>query len=200
MSKDDYYGIPYNIVASPTWRQVLPLSYGDESDCADASGNLVSPCDNIAHPFYPIPPAPQVEGGIVVDPDLNQGINGDHHMLILDSSHCRLWELYNCYRSTAAGGWEIDGGGSSFDLASNDLRPAGWTSADAAGFPIVPLLLRADEAEAGQINHALRFTIPTGSIRGDYVWPARHKASSSTDTARPPYGQLFRLKTGYVIP
>jgi len=81
-----------------------------------------------------------------------------------------------------------------------NLRPVTWSSADAAGFPILPLLLKADEATSGEIKHALRFTILTSKIRGSYAWPATHESSNGTSTSQPPYGQLFRLKASYTIP
>jgi hypothetical protein len=166
-----------------------------ESDCASGgSHGLVSPC-TASQPLLPIPLSPLVEGGIDRDPSQPYG---DHHMLILDADACRLWELYHCYPG-AQGGWDIFGS-ATFDLRSNALRPDGWTSADAAGFPILPLLLRASEASLGEIRHALRFTLPNGDIRGAYTWPARHLNTSHTSTALPPMGQLFRLKPTYQIP
>jgi hypothetical protein len=120
-------------------------------------------------------------------------------MLLLDTDACRLWELYHCYPDPN-GGWDIFGA-ASFDLTSDALRPAGWTSADAAGFPILPLLLRADEASSGVIRHALRFTIASSNIRSTYVWPARHLTTNGTmSTTLPPMGQLFRLQASYAIP
>jgi len=212
MASAEYYGIPYNIAKgnSLTWTRVSysstdpdmgwdPLS---ESDCVDQSSGathtLVSPClaSKAPKPWLPIPTAPLVEGGIITDPAQPYG---DHHMLIIDSDTCRLWELYHCYPNTA-GGWDIFGS-SVFDLNSNALRPADWTSADAAGFPILPLLLREKEASAGEIRHALRFTISSSSIRNQYVWPARHLTSNGTMSANlPPMGQLFRIKASYQIP
>jgi hypothetical protein len=121
---------------------------------------------------------------------------GDHHLLILDADACRLWETYHSY-SPAAGTWNIYGS-ASWDLKSSALRPADWTSADAAGFPIMPLLLRADEASTGTIAHAIRFTVNTS--RKSYVWPARHEAGSTTATTAPPMGQLFRLQASFQIP
>ena len=97
-------------------------------------------------------------------------------------------------------GWDIYGS-AFFDLTSNKLRPADWTSADAAGFPILPLLLRADEASSGSINHALRFTIESSDIRTEYTWPARHLTSNGTSSTNlPPMGQAFRIKASYTIP
>ena len=113
---------------------------------------------------YPIPTAPLVEGG------------SDRHLLAVDRDTCVLYELY-AVRQTAGGAWQA-GSGAQWDLDSNALRPAGWTSADAAGLPILPGLVRYDEVAAGAILHALRFTAP--QTRRAYVYPARHFASSST--------------------
>jgi hypothetical protein len=200
----DYYGIPSNLVhaASFAWPSVAytstdpNLSWNPlpESDCGDTSRRVLSPCP--ASPAdLPIPATPLVEGGVQTD----QSTYGDHHVLILDADSCRLWETYHSYQ-TSGGTWNIFGS-AEFDLRSNALRPAGWTSADAAGFPILPLLLRADEASAGTIAHALRFTIPSDLIRTSYIWPARHLTSNGTgSTTLPPMGQLFRLKASYSIP
>jgi hypothetical protein len=163
-----------------------------------ATHAVVSPClaSKAPKPWLPIPVAPLVEGGIITDPTQPYG---DHHMLIIDSDVCRLWELYHCYPNTA-GGWDIFGS-STFDLSSNALRPADWSSADAAGFPILPLLLLEMEASTGEIRHALRFTIDSSSIRNQYVWPARHLTSNgSMSSSLPPMGQLFRIKASYQIP
>jgi hypothetical protein len=204
-----YYGIPYNVVhaAALAWTQV---SYGStdpnltwdprsESDCANgASHALVSPCTaaSASQPQFPIPASPLVEGGIVTDPSQPYG---DHHLLLLDADSCRLWELFHTYPDPSAH-WDIFGS-ASFDLRSNALRPAGWTSADAAGFPILPLLLRADEASSGTIRHALRFTITSSKIRNAYSWPARHLTTNGTSsTDLPPMGQAFRLQASYPIP
>jgi|GEM_PF-560584 len=212
MTSAEYYGIPYNVVAgdTSTWVRVSysstdpdmgwdPLS---ESDCVDQSSaaahTLVSPClsSKAPNPWLPIPAAPLVEGGIDTNPSQPYG---DHHMLIVDSDTCRLWELYHCYPNTS-GGWDIFGS-ATFDLNSNKLRPADWTSADAAGFPILPLLLLASEASSGEIKHALRFTISSSSIRNEYIWPARHLTSNGTTSANlPPMGQLFRIQSSYQIP
>ena len=191
-----YYGIPFNVVRGATlaWS---PLHYGagwpDESDCAasGAPGLLVRPC-SAAAPIFPVPPAPLVEGGI-------DTASEDHHLLVVDADACRLWEAYHL-TPRAGGGWDVLST-ASWDLGSSALRPAGWTSADAAGFPILPLLLRADEASSGVIRHALRFTVPSGLIRTAYTWPARHLTGSDpSSTNKPEMGQLFRLKASYAIP
>jgi hypothetical protein len=116
--------------------------------------------------------------------------------LVVDRDRCKLYELWNA-RPQAGGSWRA-GSGAIFDLNSNALRPDTWTSADAAGLPILPGLVRYDEVAAGAIHHALRFTVQ--NTQQAYVWPARHYASYSTNPARPPMGQRFRLKASYTIP
>ena len=190
-TKTDYYGIPYNVVkgGSMTWAAVGYASGGamDESDCGDTAHTVQSPCTS-SPGQQPVPSAPQVEGGINSTP-------GDHHLIVLDTDACRLWENDASYRNGSA--WTVYSS-ASWDLKSMSLRTAGWTSADAAGFPILPLLLRADEASSGTINHAVRFTINTS--RTSYIWPARHEAGSTASTSAPRMGQLFRLKASYQIP
>jgi len=132
--------------------------------------------------LYPIPPNPPIEGG------------SDHHILIVQQGTCKLYELYAAEQQ--GGGWHAFSG-AIFDLRSNALRPDTWTSADAAGLPILPGLARRDEVLAGEINHALRFT--AARTRGSYIWPARHEASDITDLNVPPMGQRFRLKSGFDI-
>lgn len=164
------YGIPY-VVVGPRQRRV-PIrfvEYGEESNPGP----------------YPVPPSAPVEGA---------GAEGDRHVLVLQSGTCRLYELYNAHR--AGGGWEA-GSGAVFDLRSNALRPEGWTSADAAGLPIFPLLARYREVRAGAIDHALRVTVPR-TQRG-YIHPATHFASSSSDPALPPMGLRLRLKADYPL-
>jgi hypothetical protein len=136
---------------------------------------------------YPIPPNPPIEGG----PDSE----GDRHILIIDRDNHRLYELFSAYPTEK--GWRA-GSGAIFDLDSNALRPAGWTSADAAGLPIFPGLVRYDEVmEKGEIKHALRFTARR-TQRG-YISPARHFASSSSDPNLPPMGLRVRLKADYDV-
>ncbi len=207
---DEYYGIPYNVVHGNTipWQTALftttdtdDLDWDptQEADCAvGAEHTLTSPCTGAAaaKPQFPIPATPLVEGGIVTDAAQPYG---DHHILLLDADTCSLWELYHAYPDPK-GGWDIFGA-AYFDLKSNALRPKGWTSADAAGFPIMPLLLRADEASSGSIRHALRFTIDGSQIRTEYTWPARHLTGKNVGEASlPPMGQAFRIKSSYVIP
>ncbi|MDQ5820874.1 MAG: hypothetical protein M3540_05485 [Actinomycetota bacterium] len=136
--------------------------------------------DESDHVGYPIPPGVHIEGG------------SDHHALLVDRTSCRLYEL---------GGLERRGGrwhawaGATWSLRSNKLRPAGWTSADAAGLPILPGLARYDEVKAGAIRHALRFTV--SRTRRAYVYPARHFASDRTDPSLPPMGLRLRLRAGF---
>ena len=165
------YGIPYAIVAST--QQSVPINfvaYGEESDPGP----------------YPIPPDAPIEGG----PDST----GDRHVLVLEKDNCILYELYRAF--PAGPGWDADSG-ARWNLNSNALRPLGWTSADAAGLPILPGLARYDEVEAGTIRHALRFTV-WRTQRG-YILPATHFASDSDDPNRPPMGLRLRLKAGYDI-
>ncbi len=159
-------GIPLIVVGAGQPRVAVTFGYADESDPGP----------------YPIPPAAPIEGG--------SQSTGDRHVLVLDQDACQLYELYAAY-PLARDAWQA-GSGAVFDLRSNALRPAGWTSADAAGLPILPGLVRFDEAAAGDITHALRFTAP--QTRDAYVWPARHRASSLTGAQYPPMGQRFRLK------
>jgi hypothetical protein len=132
--------------------------------------------------LYPIPPNPPIEGG------------SDHHILVVQQGSCKLYELYAAEQQGSS--WHAFSG-AIFDLNSNALRPDTWTSADAAGLPILPGLVRRDEVLAGEINHALRFTAVR--TRGSYIWPARHEASSITDLNVPPMGQRFRLKASFDI-
>jgi len=131
---------------------------------------------------YPIPRRPKIEGG------------SDRHMLIVDRDNCVLYELYAARKTST--GWKA-GSGAIWNLRSNALRPAGWTSADAAGLPILPGLVRYDEVAAGVIRHALRFTAPV--TRRQYIYPARHFASDSNEATLPPMGLRVRLKASVDI-
>jgi hypothetical protein len=159
-------GIPYTTVGAGQPLVDLEFEYWDESDPAP----------------YPIPPNAPIEGGPQSD--------GDRHVLVVDRDACVLYEVYAAYPQTD-GSWEA-GSGAVWDLRSNELHPDGWTSADAAGLPILPGLVRYDEVEAGRVGHAIRFTAP--QTRRQYLWPARHYASSSTSLSLPPMGAWFRLK------
>jgi hypothetical protein len=114
---------------------------------------------------------------------------------VLENANCILYELYSAYPQTD-GSWKA-GSGATFDLNSNALRPAGWTSVDAAGLPILPGLVRYDEVAGGDIRHAIRMTAP--QTRREYLWPARHYASTLTATQYPPMGMRFRLKASFDI-
>jgi hypothetical protein len=158
-------GIPFDVVSRATARVRVAFDYADESDRVR----------------YPIPRSVHIEGGRASD--------GDRHALLLDRDTCKLYELYALY--PRGGGWHA-GSGAVWNLRSNALRPAGWTSADAAGLPIFPGLARYDEVARGVIDHALRFT--ASRTRRAYVYPARHYASSSDDPSLPPMGLRVRLK------
>ena len=136
--------------------------------------------DESDHVGYPIPASPLIEGG------------SDRHILLVDRDACQLYELFDARQS---GGQWAAGSGATWDLGSNALRPAGWTSADAAGLPILPGLVRYDEVAAGVIAHALRFT--TNRTRTSYVYPARHQAGESSASALPPMGLRVRLKATF---
>ncbi|MCP3994724.1 MAG: hypothetical protein GY722_06635 [bacterium] len=136
---------------------------------------------------WPVPPNAPIEGG----PDAG----GDRHVIVLDRDDCMLYELFYAFPQTD-GSWNA-ASGAAYDMASNDLRPDGWTSADAAGLPILPGLVTYGEVAAGEITHAIRFTAP--ETRNDYVWPARHFASHLTGQQYPPMGQRFRLKAEFDI-
>ena len=164
-------GIPYVVVPGTQPGVAVVFEYDDESDQG----------------LYPVPANPPIEGG----PDSD----GDRHVLIVDRDDCVLYELYEVYPQ-ADGSWHA-GSGAIFDLGSNTLRPAGWTSADAAGLPILPGLVRYDEVDKGEIRHALRFTAP--QTQKAYVWPARHHASDLTGARYPPMGLRFRLRTDFDV-
>ena len=165
------FGIPYVVVSGTQARVPVSFDYADESDPGP----------------YPIPPNPPIEGGA--------SSTGDRHILIVDRDAWRLYELYAAYPQPD-GSWHA-GSGAIFDLNSNALRPAGWTSADAAGLPILPGLVRYDEVVAGEILHALRFTVSV--TRRAYLYPARHWASSNPDPLRPPMGMRVRLKASFPV-
>lgn len=164
-------GIPYVVVGGDQAPVDVTFLYADESDQVT----------------YPVPADAPIEGG----PDGT----GDRHVLVVDSEACVLYELFNSFPQ-ADGSWQADSG-AVFDLGSSALRPATWTSADAAGLPILPGLVRYDEVAAGEIRHALRFT--TSETRREYVWPARHFASDEEGAGYPPMGQRFRLRADFDI-
>src|SRR5262249_11034652 len=148
-------GIPYVSVPGSQARVPVSFTYADESDPGP----------------YPIPSDAPIEGGPNSD--------GDRHVLVVDRDQCVLYELFDAHPQSD-GSWPA-GSGAVFPLTSDALRPAGWTSADAAGLPILPGLVRYDEVSASRIEHALRFTAKV--TQRAYVWPARHFASSNTSTA-----------------
>jgi hypothetical protein len=136
---------------------------------------------------YPIPANVAIEGG--------RASHGDRHAIIVDRDSCRLYELGNLY--PLVGGLWRAGAGATWDLRSNRLRPPGWTSADAAGLPILPGLVRYDEVRRGVIDHALRFTAER--TRRAFVYPARHFASASNSPALPPMGLRVRLRKNFDV-
>lgn len=167
-------GIPYVVVSGT--QSLVPITftaYGDESDPGP----------------YPVPPNAPIEGG--------PSSTGDRHVLVIDRDNWKLYELGYAFPINNGSSWRANCG-AIFDLNSNALRPAGWTSADAAGLPIFPGLVRYDEVfEQGAITHALRFTVQT--TRRAYVDPARHWASSNTSPNVPPMGMRVRLKASFDI-
>jgi hypothetical protein len=167
------FGIPYIVVDGSTPTVNVTFDYADESDPGP----------------YPIPADAPVEGG--------PAASGDRHVLVIDRDQWRLYELFAAYPVPRSTDWTA-GSGAIFDLGSNTLRPAGWTSADAAGLPIFPGLVRYDEVvEQGEIRHALRFTV--SRTRRAYIYPARHYASSDTSRDLPPMGMRVRLKASFDI-
>jgi hypothetical protein len=161
-------GIPYTTVGAGQPRVPITFDYDDESDPGP----------------YPIPSDAPIEGGPAAD--------GDRHVLVVDTADCKLYETFD---SHPAGNRWTAGSGAVYDLRSNAMRPSGWTSADAAGLPILPGLVRYDEVAAGRIDHAIRFTAPV--TQRSYVWPARHQAGSTNSAAAPPMGAWFRLRPDY---
>ncbi len=161
------YGIPFVVVPGSQLKVPITFTeYGDESDPGP----------------YPVPANAPVEYG------------DDHHVLVLNAGECKLYEMYHAQKDPNGAGW-FAGSGAVFDLRSNLLRPQYWTSADAAGLPILPGLVRYDEVAAGEIRHAVRFT--ADRTQRAFVHPATHYASSITDPSHPPMGLRVRLKTSY---
>ncbi len=168
------YGFPYSVVASG--QQPLPVNYtayGDESDPGP----------------FPVPAMAPVEGG--------NGSDGDRHVLVVDRSACKLYELYGAfYVANPRPHWNADSG-TEWDLRSAARRPEGWTSADAAGLPIFSGLVRYDEVAAGRVEHAIRVTFE--STRDAWVHPASHCAGDTSNPSAPPMGLRLRLKAGYAL-
>ncbi|MDQ4028703.1 MAG: hypothetical protein M3214_11755 [Actinomycetota bacterium] len=163
-------GIPYTIVGAKQKKSRVKFHYESESDKGP----------------YPIPKDVKIEG--------DKDSDGDRHALIVDRKACKLYELYALRR--IKGRWRA-GSGAIWNLESNKLRPKGWTSADAAGLPILPGLARYNEVKRGKIDHALRFTV--SQTRAKYIYPARHYASESNDKNLPPMGLRVRLKKSFKI-
>jgi len=166
------YGIPWQITSRHPRFVRIHFQYANQSN-------------RVPYPFSERTP---IEGG--------RHAGGDRHALMVDPATCVLYELYDAHyrshnRSTA-------GSGAVWHLRSNRLRPAGWTSADAAGLPILPGLVNYDEVRSGHIDHAIRFTAQTTSSR--YLWPARHEAGATANPSYPPMGARFRLKPGFRLP
>ena len=164
------YGIPITVVGGSHPLVTVGFTYASESDKVG----------------YPLGPDTKVEGG--------QWVSGDRHTVIVNRDTCRLYETWATRKS---GSLWYAGSGATWKLTSYALRPNTWTSADAAGLPILPLLLRYEEVAAGYVDHAIRFTTNITDQR--YLWPARHQAGSVADPTYPPMGARFRLKASYVV-
>jgi hypothetical protein len=162
-------GMPYAVV--PQDQPLVPITfrYQNESDPGP----------------YPIPPDVPIEEGA--------DSTGDRHIIIVRSGDCLLHEVFDA-RPDGAGGW-TGGSGAVWNLNSNGMRPQGWTSADAAGMPILPGLVRYEEVAAGRIEHAIRMTVP--QTQSSYVWPASHHSGSGGDPSLPPMGTWFRLRPDF---
>lgn len=166
---DPQSGIPFVLV--PEGQPRVPIAFTEAADESDPGP-------------YPVPPGAPVEGGPNAD--------GDRHVLVLQQGACKLYELFGAFR--AASGWRA-GSGAVFDLDSNELRPDYWTSADAAGLPVLPGLVRYDEVASGTITHALRFTVSRSQKA--FIHPATHFASSSSNANLPPMGLRLRLRADF---
>jgi hypothetical protein len=165
------FRFPYTVVPGNQPKVRVSFSNADASDLGP----------------YPIPPNAPIEGG--------RESRGDRHVIVINRDTCQLYEMFDSH-TQYDGSWQA-GSGATWDLHSNALRPAGWTSADAAGLPIFPGLVRYEEVASGNINHALRFTV--SHSQSAYLWPARHFASSSTNPNLPPMGLRLRLKADFDI-
>jgi hypothetical protein len=163
------YGIPITVVNGAP-RVKVTFGYAAESDKVP----------------YPLSTSTKIEGG--------PNASGDRHAIVVDAATCTLFETWDTHKRTT--GWYA-GSGAVWALRSNLLRPVGWTSADAAGLPILPGLLRYDEVAAGKVDHAIRFT--TNVTDRHWLWPARHQAGSVSNLGYPPMGARFRLKASYDI-
>ncbi|MBV8343736.1 MAG: hypothetical protein JO190_01955 [Candidatus Eremiobacteraeota bacterium] len=170
--QDPHYGIPFNIVPSTQKKVPVTFMYGSQSNPGP----------------YPIPRNPQIEGG--------KHSTGDRHVLILQQGKCKLYEMWDAFPLDHGRRWRA-GSGALFHLNSNKLRPNGWTSADAAGLPILPALVKCAEVQAGAIEHALRVTF--SQTQEGYIHPATHYASDSRSKTLPPMGLRIRMKASYDI-
>jgi hypothetical protein len=166
------YGIPWQVTARHPRFVRLRFTYAAESNRGP----------------YPFSASTPIEGG--------RGATGDRHALMVDPATCRLYELFDA--RNRPGGRSTAGSGAIWNLTSNALRPAGWTSADAAGLPILPGLVDYDEVMSGHLDHAIRVTAETTDTR--YVWPARHEAGVTHSSAYPPMGARFRLSARFHLP
>ena len=164
------YGIPWQLVDASHQKVPVSFQYAAESDPGP----------------YPLGPDTPIEGGA--------GSGGDRHALVVDTGTCTLYETWDTQYSASG---STAGSGAVFPLTSNALRPAGWTSADAAGLPILPGLVRYTEVQSGALRHAIRFTVQRTDK--SYLWPARHQAGSAFDASLPPMGARFRMKSGVDI-
>ncbi|MFD9369440.1 hypothetical protein ACFWA6_17335 [Streptomyces sp. NPDC060020] len=167
LTEGEPFGIPITVSDTKLPETKVTLDIAEESD---TSG-------------YRIPPNAKIENG--------PASTGDRHVVVWDRALCKSYELWNARRQ-GDDAWHA-GSGAVFDLRSHELRPDGWTSADAAGLAILPGLVRYDEAAAGRIDHAIRITVPRSDQSS--VWPARHQAGAAADTSLPPMGLRLRLKS-----
>ncbi|HEY2387919.1 MAG TPA: endo alpha-1,4 polygalactosaminidase [Candidatus Binatia bacterium] len=165
-------GIPFTVVPAVQPPVPITFKFGDESDPGP----------------YPVPPDAPIEGGAKA--------KGDRHVLLVQAGTCALFEMFDARPKRHGTRWGA-GSGATWNLGANALRPATWTSADAAGLPILPGLVKYDEVASGAITHALRFTVPQSQRA--FLWPARHQAGSTTDPGVPPMGARFRLKASVDI-
>jgi len=167
-----HWGFPINLVPKGQKKVPVRFRYGSQSDPGP----------------YPIPRDAQIEGGA--------RSKGDRHVLVLEQGVCKLYEMFDAYPLHGGKSWRA-GSGAIFPLDTNKLRPDGWTSADAAGLPIIPALVKCAEVQAGEIDHALQVTFDT--TQQGYIHPATHYASDSRKRDLPPMGLRFRLKASYDI-
>jgi hypothetical protein len=170
--QNPHWGFPINVVPSAQKKVPVHFRYRAQSNPGP----------------YPVPPNAQIEGG--------RHSMGDRHVLVLQRDVCKLYEMFDAYPINGGKSWHA-GSGAIFPLDTNKLRPNGWTSADAAGLPIIPALVKCAEVEAGVINHALQVTFD--ETQEGYIHPATHFASDSRAKDLPPMGLRFRLKASYDI-